>query len=246
MTVRSIIGLGFAALLAAGCSAADPATSPDKTVTHAPVTSSPTSGPKHLPTSGAIEPGRYVMEKGPFAAASFSLTMPAGWTAQNSGQSIGKHPDDSDRELGFSVSIVERLFADPCGQNDTLDIAQTSESLANGLKALPGIEVSFTQPISIGGRSGLRIGLTPAPEVDLDSCDPPIGLQIWLDRSGNKYFVLGRESEGAVYALDAPRERHVEGIDNELFVLVAGHRHTSSPEDVAELTAILESIEFEP
>jgi hypothetical protein len=244
MNIVMSLRFGMAGVLLAGCTGV---TAPTARSSPPSVSTAPTvSGPKRIPAGGPIAPGRYHVARGPWTAVPYFLTMPAGWTAENSGQSISKHPNESDRELGFSVSIVDRLFADPCGPNDTVPISQSSESLVMGLRDLPGVEVDTPQPIAIGGRSGLKIGLTVEPGVDVDACDPPIGLQIWLDRSGNKYFVLGRESESWIYALDAPREGQVEGADNELFVLVGGHRLTSAPEDVAELIAVIESIEFQP
>lgn len=73
-------------------------------------------------------------------------------------------------------------------------------------------------------------------DVDVEKCDPPIGLQIWLDRSGNKYFVAGHESVARIYTVDVSSAR---------FVVVANHRPTSAPEDIAEMEAILASIEVE-
>jgi hypothetical protein len=38
--------------------------------------------------------------------------------------------------------------------------------------------------------AGQSVDLTIPPSVDASQCDPPIGLQIWLDRSGNQYLPL--------------------------------------------------------
>ena len=91
--------------------------------------------------------------------------------------------------------------------------------------------------VTIGDRSWTVIEVTVPADVDVEQCDPPIGLQIWLDRGGNKYFLAGPESVARVYTVD---------VDGARFVVVANHRPTSAPEDVAEMEAILASIEFEP
>jgi hypothetical protein len=162
--------------------------------------------------------------------------MPAGWVTENGGQTISKHANESGREVSWSVSIVDSLFADPCGPNETIDVGPTADDLAVALAALQGPEVT-TLSVAIGYRSWKVIEVTVPAEVDVERCDPPIGLQIWLDRSGNKYFLAGPESVARVYTVD---------VDGARFVAVANHRPTSAPEDVAEMEAILGSIEFDP
>jgi hypothetical protein len=210
----------------------------------APVSPSPShpapsasSGARHIPAIGPIEPGNYFIADGPWTPATFSFVMPDGWIAENGGQTISKHANESGREVGWSVSIVDSLFADPCGPNETIDVGPTADDLALALRALPGPDVASPVDVTIGDRSWKVIEVTVSADVDVEQCDPPIGLQIWLDRSGNKYFLAGPESLARVYTVD---------VDGARFVVVANHRPTSAPEDVAELEAILASIEFEP
>ena len=210
----------------------------------APVSLSPShpapsadAGARHVPASGPIEPGDYFITEGPWTPATFSFTMPAGWVAENGGQTISKHANVSGREVGWSVAIVDSLFADPCGSNETIDVGPTADDLAVALRALPGPDVASPVDLTIGDRSWKVIEVTVPADVDVEQCDPPIGLQIWLDRGGNKYFLAGPESVSRVYTVD---------VDGARFVVVANHRPTSAPEDVAEMEAILASIEFEP
>lgn len=225
--------LAVAVTVLAGCSGGGVA--PSASAADAP-TPTAAAGVQRLPAIGLIGAGRYLFPKGPFSAASFTLTMPAAWIAENSGQTIGKHPNESGRQVGFSVSIVDHLYADPCGSNETLEIGPTAEDLAEALGALPGPDVSDPVAVSFGGRPGLMVELTVPSDIDVDSCDPPIGLQIWLDRNANKYFVAGPESVARIHAAD---------VDGGRFVMVAGWDHTAAPEDIAELEAIIASIEFE-
>jgi hypothetical protein len=196
------------------------------------------AGARHIPRSGAIEPGRYFVAKGPWTPATFSFTMPAGWIAENGGQSISKHANDSGREVGFSVVIVDRIYADPCGANDTIELGPTADDLGAGLLALPGVEARGPFQVTVGGRPGQHLELTAAADIDLDVCDPPIGLQIWLDRSGNKYFVLGH-IPARVYIVDVAGGRLV-------LVGTSSFNRTAAPADIAEVEAIFASIEFEP
>lgn len=229
MHVSKIFPAAMMLVVVAGCGSLAP-TSPRPTP-------SAVASDRRIPASGPIEPGRYFIAEGPWTPATFSFTMPAGWVAENGGQTISKHANESGREVSWSVSIVDQLFADPCGPDDTIDIGPTADDLAAALRALPGPDVASPVDVAIGGRSWKVIEVTVPAEVDVEECDPPIGLQIWLDRGGNKYFVAGHESAARVYTVD---------VDSARFVVVAFHRPTSAPEDIAEMEAILASIEFEP
>jgi hypothetical protein len=248
MHLGKIVPVAMALTLVAGCASAAVPTSPSPadptpstpaaaTATHTPP-STPTTvaGARDIPGSGPIEPGRYYIAEGPWTPASFSFTMPAGWVAENGGQTVSKHPNESGRETSWSVSVVDRLFADPCGPNDTIDVGPTADHLAAALRALPGPDVSIPVDVTIGGRSWKVVEVTVPADVDVEKCDPPIGLQVWLDRGGNKYFLAGHESVARIYMVD---------VDGARFVVVANHRPTSAPEDIAEMEAIIASIEFE-
>ena len=232
---------GCASVAPTSPSASDPRSSAPAaapTATHTPrPTPITVAGARQIPSSGPVEPGRYFIAKGPWTPATFSFAMPAGWVAENGGQTISKHANESGREVGWSVSIVDRLFADPCGPNDTIEIGPTADDLAAALRALPGLDVASPVDVTIGGRSGNVIEVTVPADLDVEECDPPIGLQVWLDRAGTKYFLAGHESVARIYAVD---------VDSARFVVVANHRPTSAPEDIAEMEAILASIEFEP
>ena len=249
MHMSKIVPAAFALIVVAGCASPTP-TSPSPsdptssapptapTAAHTPrPTSSAVAGARHIPGSGPIDPGRYFVAKGPWTPATVSFTMPAGWIAENGGQTISKHANESGREVSWSVSIVDRLFADPCGPDDTIELGPTADDLAAGLRALPGPDVTAPVDVTIRGRSWKVIEVTVSVDVDVEKCDPPIGLQIWLDRNGNKYFLAGHETVARVYTVD---------VDSARFIVVANHRPTSAPEDIAEMEAILASIEFEP
>jgi hypothetical protein len=238
MDLGKIVRAATTLLVVAGCVGVAPTSlAPTAAPTNTPSRTAITvAGSRPDPGSGPIEPGRTFIAAGPWTPVTFSFTMPVGWVAENGGQTISKHANESGREVSWSVSIVDRLFADPCGPNDPMDIGPTADDLAAGLRALPGPVVATPVDVTIGGRSGKIIQVTVPADVDVEACDPPIGLQIWLDRSGNKYFVAGHESVARIYTVDVNGAR---------FVVVANRRPTSTPEDIAEMEAILASIDFE-
>lgn len=212
---------------------------PDVTATLSPPPSSmptPTplvSGAARLPSGGALEPGRYFIEEGTATPRTFSFTVPAGWLGSGSG--ISRHQDESGREIGFGVAIVDNVFADPCGANVQLDAGVAADDLVTILGERPGLDVPPPTAIEIDGRAGKMVEPAAATEVDIETCDPPIGLQLWLDRRGN-YLVVGPEVVTQVHAVD---------VDGERFLLVTSHGLTADPDEIAEIAAIIESIQFE-
>jgi hypothetical protein len=207
---------------------------PSATLVPSPSPTSLVDGARRLPITGPIEPGRYYIEKSLWSAATFSFTMPAGWSAQNGG--LVKHQDDSEREITFGPAVVDTLFADPCGTNETVAIGPTAEDLIAALSELPGPEVGDPADITIGDRPARSVELTVPPSTDVATCDPPNGLQVWIDRAGN-YLILGANVPARVVAMDVADGR---------FVLASSRRETTPSGDVAELEAILASIQFEP
>ena len=84
----------------------------------------------------------------------------------------------------------------------------------------------------------VHVCLEPVVEsgVDLAACDPPIGLQVWLDAAGN-YLIVGPEVVTRIYLVDTPGGR---------LVLVANHGQSADPGEIAEVDAMIASIRFEP
>lgn len=198
------------------------------------VSLAPSPSPTRLPTRGPIEPGRYFIEKGLQSASTISFTMPAGWIGENGG--VRKYPDDSEREIAWGPTIVDAVFADPCGSNETVMVGPTADDLIAALSELPGLGVADPVDITIGDRPGRSVELTVPPTVDVTACDPPIGLQVWLDRSGS-YMVLDAEAPARVVMAD---------LEDGRFMLGLSRRVTTPSDDVAEFEAILNSISFEP
>ena len=233
IAVIAVIGVGLVLLGPGNIGPPGPAATPSPSVL--PTPTSVVSGASRLPGSGTpVEPGRYYVEGDGLSPATFSFTIPAGWLSGGTG--VGQHPDDSGREISWGVTTVDGPFAQPCGPNERLTIGPTAEDLIDALRVLPGLDVSPGSIIDIDGRNGLMVELAVASGLDDGTCDPPIGLQVWNDRGGN-YLVVGPEVVTRVYAVD---------VDGERFVLVSHHGISADPAEIAETTAMIESIRFEP
>jgi hypothetical protein len=242
MSVRAIASVVVAVIVLAGCSGTPGSTAPVATAQLTPSalatqlsTPEPSIG-RPVPASGELAPGRYVIPAGPRTPATVSYAIAAsGWVAQNAGQTVSKHVDDSQREVSFSISIVDQLFAHPCGEDDRLPVGPTVDDLIAGLLSLPELVVAPAAAASIGGRPGKVFELSVPDGFDDSTCDPPIGLQVWLDRPGDKYLVLGSDITTRVHAVDVAGGR---------FILTVNYRNSAYPADLAEFEAIVESIQF--
>jgi hypothetical protein len=164
--------------------------------------------------------------------------MPAGWTAENGGQTISKHPNEPG-EVGFNSYVVTEIYSDACSMDDALkEVGPAVDDLASALIGQPGPAASAPMDISLGGYAGKRIVLTVPADLDLATCRlGNIGLQIWLDEPGDKYLVLLADGTATIYIVDVNGERQVFSTQ---------HRAGSSAEDITEMEAIIASIEFEP
>jgi hypothetical protein len=243
--VRTILAVIAATTVAAGCGGApgSPSTQTKPAVTAQPVgtaqavkPTTATSLAVPVPKLGELTQGRYTVPAGDWTATtvSYEIAEP-GWFAQNLGQTISKNPDDDTREISFSISIVDALFAEPCGANERLPIGPATKDLITALASLPGLRMSAPQTITIGGQPGQMVMLSMSAGLQEELCDPPIGLQVWLDRPGGKYLVVGEDLETRVYATD---------VDGERFMLNVNYKSTADPADLTAFDAIVESIRF--
>jgi hypothetical protein len=205
------------------------------------ITKQPT--PQPVPDASepvAIEPGTYLVPEGDHVVAPYTITVPAGWTAQH-GIDIGKH-QDRQRAIAIQPFVLDqiRLTDDTCHGEETLGASQTSAaSLVAGLRAQDsGLRVSDPVPDTVGGREATRVdldypGTTPLPDCRLSntSGSGPGWLQIW---SG--YFVMQPAATASVYVVD---------VGDRAQVFVTPTRDGASDADRAELQSILGSISFQ-
>src|SRR5687767_8552138 len=126
---RASVSAVFALALLAGCVGVGATPSSEQQSTTAAESAeqpTPTGihGAPPVPSGGALEPGRYFVERGPLTAQTYSFEVPAGWEVQDNGRTVTKYPGAPDLELGFSVFIVDGLYAEPCTANQTIALRQ--------------------------------------------------------------------------------------------------------------------------
>jgi hypothetical protein len=191
-----------------------------------------------IPPSGAIEPGDYIVPEAPWTGVPFTVSMPAGWLAENGGQTISKHPDEPN-ELGFNPFVIDTIYDDACrAEPGLVQVGPTADDLVAALRDQGGPAVSRPEDVTLGGYPAQRLELTVPPDLDLATCRiGEFGLQVWFAGPQDKYLVLLPDGTVSVYVADVGEFR---------FVLVTQHREPSTPDDVAELAAIIASIELQP
>jgi hypothetical protein len=188
--------------------------------------------------SRILEPGTYFVAAGSWSEVPLTLTVPAGWVAENYGRTISKHSGEP-VEVGLNVYAITDIFSDACTGTEAnrQKVGPTADDLIRALtEQRNGAVMSEPIPINIGGYPATRVDLSVSPELDLTTCRPPgpVGIQIW-QAIGEKYFVLLADGGASLYVADVGGER---------LVLTAQHWNASSPEDIAEMEAIVASIDI--
>jgi hypothetical protein len=190
-----------------------------------------------LTNSGAVqdlEPGTYVIPPGRFTPARLTFEVPEGWTVQYLG--LGKHRDQPE-ELGLATDIVTHVYTDTCAPEGELrPIGPTVDDLVTALEALGGAEVSPAVDTTVDGFPAKRVDISMSPDIDMAQCRVP-ALQIWTDAQETDYYARIPGAIDSVYVID---------VNGETLALMAGHMIGSAASDVAELDAIVASIQIEP
>lgn len=192
-------------------------------------TPEPTGVPR-LPAAGPVEAGTYRIESGP----TFLITVPAGW--DSTGLGVRKH-DQEPNELAFDVWSSEvQVFADACQSEGTeKPIGPTAADLLAALRAQGNSQLADPEDITVGGLPGMRLNVSAPAGLDLTNCS--IGtLQFWVAEEGGYLAGVGDsgDEDNVVYVADAPGGRLIYGFH---------HGLAATPADIAELDAIVASIE---
>jgi hypothetical protein len=183
-----------------------------------------------------LEPGRYLIAYEWHTAVPFSFTMPSGWVSENFGRTVSKHPDQP-HEMGWNPFVIDKIFSDACSADDEseVEVGPSVDDLVNAVLSQPGPATSGPVEITMDGYPGKRVDLTVRTGLDPSTCRIEVGLQLWKDRGG-KHQVLLPDGTISVYIVD---------VDGERLVIATQYREGSSEEDIAEMEAIIASIEIE-
>jgi len=212
---------------------------PNTGPTPAPTASpSPTASPIPLPASGSLEPGTYTIDDRKYTQAThFVVTVPAGWT--NSDPFIAKNRDQPG-EVGLTTWVVTHIYTDSCHHTpDTLvEVGTAPDKLVNALVALKSRVVSAPTDATIGGFPAKRLELAVPAGLDVNTCLYG-AIKNWPDGADGSGGLCcgGPGFVDVVYVVD---------INGKSLAVVARQMPDSSPQDLAELQAIVDSIQIDP
>ena len=205
-----------------GSVGAQPTATPQATATP-----EPTEVPL-MPEEGPLEAGTYRMDTGP----TFVLTVPAGWVSTGSG--VRKHLEGPNEVALHVWSTDIQVFADACQSEGTEEpVGPTAADLLAALRAQENSEISNPVDATVGGLTGMRLAISAPAGLDVSECS--IGsLQIWV--AGEDYLagMTPDTPPATVYIADTPGGRLIYG---------TGHEPAATAADIAELDAIVASIE---
>jgi hypothetical protein len=225
--VMLVIAVG--ALLAVTRDDSD-SSSPAASTPVAPTLPSATDSAQHTP----VVAGTYLLPASGWSVRDVTLTVPPGWAVQY-GHLFAKNGDVVRSELAIYPVLVDEVFADPC-RGDLGDIIAVAadDDLGAALIERSGEFVSGRTPTTVSGLPAVRYDISIPEGFQLSRCTyGDVGVQIWHSTTAEKYFVLLAEGKASVYIFE---------IDGRQQAIVTQQGPSSSPADVAELEAILDSI----
>jgi len=208
----------------------------------------PTASPRPLPSSGAVQPGRYWLNAvgipNVTSQPRIALTLPAGWTADGDGLFKNYAPDLNPGELdasdaGAGPSLVawqiSDTFVDPCTDHTLVKPAPGPgiDALVDALAHEPGTTAGPPTAVTVGGYSGKFVEQTVT--TDITTCADKFW--IWASADGNSRWVQGTNETNRIYILDVGGQR---------FTFSARIPARTTPADRAELETILASIAIKP
>ena len=198
----------------------------------------PTASPMPLPASGALGPGTYTIDdRRDTQATHFVVTVPAGWT--NNDPFIAKNPGQLG-EVGLTTWVVSRVYTDSCQHTTStlVDVGTSPDKLVETLLALKSRVVSAATDATIGGFPAKRLELSLPPNLNVSTCLYG-AIKNWPDGADESGGLCcgGPGFVDVVYVVD---------INGKSLAVVARHLPGSSPQDLAELQAIVASIKITP
>jgi hypothetical protein len=229
------IGLGAAAivgLFVVGGSVLRTPSSDSAGVGAAP-TASPQVPPAQIPRSGPIDAGTYSVNDG---RSTIRVTFPAGWEPIGT-NTFRKGRDQN--EVTFTVSLPYiSVWPDACATEGLPTLAgPTAEDLVGALRAQQRSDVSEPAETSIGGLPGVLVEVSIPDGLDLTTCTNEV-LRIWSDARANNNFLYFRGPGTYLVYI-------VGGEPSGRIVLTTGMAPEATAADLAELQAIIDSIQFE-
>ncbi len=252
MTKRYGRSLGFAVLLAAGaCSSGPQAADPpvaSQTAPSDPGTTPTVQDIMELEPFAPLEPGTYFIDPDldPSTPLRVVYEVPfEGWSMW-----IGAAKFAGDGHVGVSITTVSNLVTHGCRDHAWTDppVGPSVDDLATALADLAPFHVtSPDEDVTIYGYSGKYLELTVPKDQPFSDDGAFIGCEVGKLESW--VAAIDTEPRDAFYGYSGPgftEEFWILDVDGTRLMIEAGRSPDSPPEDLAELSAILDSIRIEP
>lgn len=201
------------------------------------------SGPTAMPTeplptlpAGLIPAGSYTVPTN--TRVPYSVSLPTGWTLDSEGfiTKGGALSGSGATGVALSTWLISHIYTDSCHWTGKLLATGTKDALASGLTAQTGHATSGPTEVTIGGLAATRLEFSLAASFSVATCDGGI-VRLWPDpgpdESGGWQIFPGQTT--TVYAMEAAGNP---------MVMLTIRTEGSSAADVAELQAILASVQF--
>ena len=134
---------------------------------------------------------------------------------------------------------VIHVYTDACHSAGALKpVDRTVDGFVAALDTQLNTDATVTD-VTVGGRPAKRIDLVASPGLDRATCrnGAVLPIQIWADPAETSYYSLFPGTRGFVHLMD---------IDGKLAILCALIAPEATPADIAELEAIVASVQIEP
>jgi hypothetical protein len=192
---------------------------------------------------GPMEPGAYSAAQSANVPVPYTVEVPAGW-ALSSGCMVGKHlaPDGgpSKDEVLFGTWNVTHVFADACGWSEAgvIPAGSTPAELTDALRSQLGHQASETTSVEVDGFAALQTKLTMAHGVDPSTCTDG-NFRLWPNAGPD--FSNGF----CCNQMDSIVDVRIADVNGQRVLVLTGYQPDTSAQDLAELQAIVDSINFE-
>ncbi len=162
-----------------------------------------------------------------------TYTVPEGW-AFGFRAAVTKPSAGTVAPSGMSLHFLRGgwLFTDPCVKVDgppDIEVGPTADDFANALAAHPLLDVTTPVDVTLGGFSGKYLDL----QVPSDITECTAAYYPWAPA----FYAQGPNHRWHIWSLD---------VDGVRVVIQSGDFAGTLPEDLAEMHAIIESIQIEP
>jgi len=219
-----------------------PGGEPTSTPTPEPQSSAP-ADVSFLP-NGLLEPGTYSIRAQDIDAPRVVLTVPAGWYGGGFGVNKNNSIDPPDGAGVILWGGPFNVYEDPCQWTggETLRVGQTVDDLVADLSAQPTRDATAPTDITVDGFAGKAIELTVPADLAFNQADG------FVDCDEAEFRSWISPDQGSFRLHQGPGQHDqlwIVDVDGTRVIIDATFYEGTSAADMAELQAILESIQFQ-